>query len=89
MGPKYPFQHNNAPCHRAKSITSWLLSKRIKQLDFWTPQSPDLNPIEHAWDILGIKMEDKKPKSLKVLAERLKRVGLLKNRSEFNECLRE
>ena len=39
MGPEYSFQHDNAPCHRAKSISSWLLSTNIKQLDFWQPQS--------------------------------------------------
>ena len=37
MGPEYSFQHDNAPCHRAKSVTSWVLSNSIKQLDFCPP----------------------------------------------------
>ena len=31
MGPEYSFQHDNAPCHGAKSVTSWLLSNRVGQ----------------------------------------------------------
>lgn len=88
MGPEYSFQHDNAPCHRAKSVTSWLVSKNIKQLDFWPPQSPDLNPIEHAWDILGKKMEDKKPKSLKELEERLKEEWLKISPIEIQKLIR-
>ena len=52
-------------------MTQFLKSKKI-QLLYWPGNSPDLNPIEHVWNILGKKMEDRKPKSLKELEERLK-----------------
>ena len=37
----------------------------------WTPQSPDLNPIEHVWDLLGRLMDNKKPKILRELESSL------------------
>ena len=54
-----------------QSVSSWLHSKN-KQMDFLPPQSPDLNSIEHVWDILGATVEGKKLKSLKELEEKLK-----------------
>ena len=43
------FQHDSAPCHTAKSIKTYLASKGIPTID-WPGNSPDLNPIENAWN---------------------------------------
>ena len=44
------FQQDNAPCHRAKLIMDWFKLNKVKAIS-WPGRSPDLNPIEHCWQV--------------------------------------
>ena len=45
-------QDDNARPHRARMVTDFLRQQGIARMD-WPAYSPDLAPIEHAWDELG------------------------------------
>ena len=48
----FVYQHDNAKCHKAKTVQDFLERKDIEQLPF-PSQSPDMNPMEnmmHIWD---------------------------------------
>ena len=44
----FVFQDDNAPAHRARTITNNLEQQGVEHLE-WPAVSPDMNPIENVW----------------------------------------
>ena len=65
-------QDDNAPAHRARVVENFLQTQGVDRLP-WPALSPDMNPIEHAWDYIdrAIRRMDNPPTNLAQLSNAL------------------
>ncbi|KFM69014.1 Transposable element Tcb1 transposase, partial [Stegodyphus mimosarum] len=57
---QFVFMNDNDHPHRAKIVSECLQSEDITHMD-WPAFSPDLNPVEHVWDMLGRRVAARQP----------------------------
>ena len=58
--------HDGAPSHTARFTRALLKVNRINVLP-WPSLSPDLNPIEHIWDVIGQRVRSRVPLNVRDL----------------------
>ena len=55
------FQDDNARPHRARIVRDFIEAQSIETFP-WPSRSPDINLIEHVWDFIGRKINQRQPK---------------------------
>ena len=78
---------DNAPCHKAKVVMSYLSEQDFEIMD-WPPQSPDLNPIENLWKTFGVKVMERNPTNTEDLWVKLQEEWSKISIKDYQELIR-
>lgn len=70
IGRGFVMQSDNDPKHTARATQELIKKKKWKTLE-WPSQSPDLNPIEHMFNLLKTKMRKENPRNKAELKEKI------------------
>ena len=66
------FMHDGAPAHKSKAVNEFLETNRTKVLE-GPGNSPDLIPIENAWNQMKYILQKERPSNISDLKEALKK----------------
>ena len=60
------FIQDNAPCHTAKSVKSFLSEEDVTVMK-WPAQKTDMDPIENVWKLLNERAKEKNSRNIEEL----------------------
>ncbi|GBN03940.1 hypothetical protein AVEN_215442-1 [Araneus ventricosus] len=88
MGTDAIFMDDNARPHRARLVRNYLQSETFPQMA-WPARSPVLNTIEHACDVLGIRIAGRsvQPGTLHEIQQALLQEWALLPQQGFNDAI--
>ena len=88
VGVNFEFQQDNARPHTSRVSRDFLTQNNIRVLP-WPSKSPDLNPIEHLWDVLGrrVRSRDAPPQTVDAMFEALQEQWRAIPRAEIRKLI--
>ena len=60
LATRHVYMDDKARPHRSRAVTAYLQSEAVTSVP-WPVMSPDLNPIEHIWDMLDRHIQAREP----------------------------
>jgi transposase len=60
LATRHVYMEDNARPRRSRAVTNYLQSEAVTSVP-WPAMSPDLNPIDHIWDMLGHRIQAREP----------------------------